>query len=83
MVKKGNGRYSYEVRDHGGATGLASEDALNTLNIRERKAFMDGKKKIGIISDAASTGISLHSATTVKYVFPSTVILSNHQKYNA
>jgi len=66
MVRKKSDYYSYELRDQGGAGGLASEDALNTQNIRERKAFMDGKKDIGIISDAASTGISLHAAQHAK-----------------
>ncbi|XP_062521291.1 uncharacterized protein LOC134196225 isoform X2 [Corticium candelabrum] len=45
----------YEVREICPGTGMES------LNIKERNCFLNGTKLIAIISEAASTGVSLHA----------------------
>ena len=46
--------------------GGESADEVERLNINECRRFMDGSKYVAIISDAASTGISLHASVTVR-----------------
>ncbi|XP_038050120.1 protein FORGETTER 1-like [Patiria miniata] len=61
MVRDGpNAQARYQPR-----TPADSFD-VNSLNVQERNSFMSGKKLVAIISDAASTGISLHADTRVK-----------------
>lgn len=49
-----SGSIQYETRTE-------NDVALEVLNVTEKKRFNDGEKEIAIISEAASSGISLHS----------------------
>ncbi|XP_063926476.1 protein strawberry notch-like isoform X3 [Zophobas morio] len=59
VVHTENGDVQYESRAE---TGVS----LEALNMTEKQRFMDGEKNIAIISEAASTGISLQSDRRVK-----------------
>ncbi len=60
MVTQSCGNVRYEHRS-------AEEDVpLEQLNLLEKERFMNGEKDIAIISEAASSGISLQSDRRVK-----------------
>ena len=40
---------------------MAAGGNLEMINVTERKLFMDKRKRIAVISEAASAGISLHA----------------------
>ena len=58
LVNNGE-RFSYEKRRVNGAS-------QKNQNLEERRMFQNGDKLIAIISDAASTGFSLHADRTAK-----------------
>lgn len=58
VVKNSYGMISYKQRNE--------IDSLDTLNIAEKERFMNGEKFIAIISEAASSGISLQADKRVK-----------------
>ncbi|TKR95497.1 hypothetical protein L596_009661 [Steinernema carpocapsae] len=55
VVTKSNGEIGYELRS------ANADVALEKMNLEEKDMFMRGEKKIAIISEAASSGISLQS----------------------
>ena len=78
ILRKSGSKFRYTKRfgqsskaSYGLSMPTNSEDESDSLNIKERKMFMDGKKCVAIISDAASTGVSLHSDRRCK---------SNHKR---
>lgn len=59
MVSTEDGGIQYESRSE-------NDVPLETLNLTEKQRFMDGEKDVAIISEAASSGISLQSDRRVK-----------------
>uniref|UniRef100_W8AWV2 Protein strawberry notch n=1 Tax=Ceratitis capitata TaxID=7213 RepID=W8AWV2_CERCA len=59
VVQSEDGSIQYESRSE-------QDVPLETLNITEKQRFMDGEKDVAIISEAASSGISLQSDRRVR-----------------
>ncbi|VDO93835.1 unnamed protein product [Soboliphyme baturini] len=59
VVSKDDGQVQYELRNDG-------DVPLEMLNMAEKERFMNGTKRIAIISEAASSGISLQSDRRAK-----------------
>ena len=58
LVQSESGNIMCEARSEGEVNDL--------LNLREKERFLDDEKKVAIISEAASSGISLHSDARVR-----------------
>jgi hypothetical protein len=73
VLRNKSGKYKYVKRvggsskqNYGLSIPVSAEDDNDRLNIVEKRSWMDGKKSVAIISDAASTGISLHADSRCK-----------------
>lgn len=55
LIRGPDGKLAYKKRAPDGI-------AMTRVNVHENRQFQSGKKRVAIISDAAATGISLHSS---------------------
>jgi hypothetical protein len=66
MVAEMTGRSVRVVRNDRGELQTEPRHGGSKLNIKERSKFQNGSKHIAIISEAASTGVSLHADKRLK-----------------
>ena len=59
VVQNDNGQVQYESRSE-------TDVPLEILNVREKERFMNGEKDVAIISEAASSGISLQVCQIIR-----------------
>ena len=63
-----DGSVQYQLRTE-------SDVSIEMLNITEKQRFMNGEKNIAIISEAASSGISLQADRRAKVIFYLTITI--------
>ena len=66
MVTMADGSVQYQLRTE-------SDISIEMLNVTEKQRFMDGEKSIAVISEAASSGISLQADKRVKVIDSDTI----------
>ena len=61
LVRGGDGRTKYSRRNEGELKSNNKQVSMEQINLHERANFMEGRKLVAIISEAASSGISLQA----------------------
>ena len=61
LVRGGDGRTKYSKRNEGELKENNKQVSMEQINLHERANFMEGRKLVAIISEAASSGISLQA----------------------
>tara|TARA_B110000858_G_scaffold8484_1_gene9064 strand:+ start:870 stop:4238 length:3369 start_codon:yes stop_codon:yes gene_type:complete len=68
LLRDEDGVKTYQKRNAGMVDSDGRMVAMERINLAEKKAFMDGRKLVAIISEAASSGISLQADRRVENI---------------